>query len=140
MVRVPVATACSLDKATFDKKYRATMPVVVTGIASQWGAISKWDPALLKEGVLGSTEVQPFVALDNRHFLDRIDSVERRTMLLSQVLSHVFEPVEEPAGLPVRRIRHRCGTTIDTTSTRIATTAASPLELIGGERGRIYLR
>lgn len=46
------------DRAVFEKKYRTAMPVVVKGLASQWGALENWRPERLMAGEAGGIEVQ----------------------------------------------------------------------------------
>ena len=51
MVRVPIVAPEALDKATFTKKFRTEMPVVIKGMARDWGALQqgRWEPSQLKQ-------------------------------------------------------------------------------------------
>ena len=95
MVRIPTAPA-TLDKMTFDKEFRAKMPVVIKSLARAWTAFDRWEPAQLSR-LVGDVLVQPFVSRDGLHFLGAADVVERREMRLAQVVERVFEGRERGA-------------------------------------------
>ena len=144
MVRVPTVSPESLDRATFNKKFRTEMPVVIQGMCRTWGAHERWEPSQLKQ-MVGDMEVQPFVAFDNVHFLESEDIVQRRAMPLSQVIEHVFEgrPVilenNATTATPITKVTHSNGMTFSTNSPRLQSTvkAAPAAEVVAN---RIYLR
>ena len=140
MVNVPVVPVADLDKEMFTKKFRTTMPVLVKGLASSWGAMSRWDPAQLN-GAVGDLAVQPFVSLDDVHFLENEKVARRESMSLSQLLRRVFgSTAVDPSPRPTQQIRHADGTTVATNSARIETTAVVQDLARSRQDGRAYLR
>lgn len=147
MTHVPAVPAQDLDKRMFDSKYRTEMPVLITGLSQRWKAHTRWEPSKLKL-VLGDLMVQPFVALDDVHFLENEGMVERREMRFGQVLEHVFEgrPLQSAAvkscptnSTPARTFVHRDGTRITTNSSAYSSMDNQvPLDIRAGSR--VYLR